>query len=150
MHPNMYKVHLYTVELQDSEGNTLKETEVKTNGFGSASGSFALPKGLRNGYFSLSVRRSGSTSLLERDSFRVDEFVLPTFDLSFDNDDHLYLVGDEVPVSGKITSTYNNTSCATTSLSRPVESMNRMRSSSFASGSSGRICAKSSGMITNP
>ena len=93
-----------TVELRDSEGNTLEEKELKTNAFGSASGSFALPKGLRNGYFSLSVRRSGSTSLLERDSFRVDEFVLPTFDLSFDNDDHLYLVGDEVPVSGKITS----------------------------------------------
>ena len=93
-----------TVELQDSEGNSLKETEVKTNEFGSASGSFVLPKSLRNGYFSLNVRRKGYSSLLERSSFRVDEFVLPTFDLSFDEDDHLYLVGDQVPVSGKITS----------------------------------------------
>jgi hypothetical protein len=92
------------VELRDSEGNTLEEKDLKTNDFGSASGSFVLPKGLRNGYFSLIVRRSSSSGILERDSFRVDEFVLPTFDLRFDEDDKLYLVGDEVPVSGKIES----------------------------------------------
>ena len=94
----------FKVELRDSEGNTLEEKEFKTNDFGSASGSFVLPKGLRNGYFSLNVRGSGSSGILERDSFRVDEFVLPTFNLRFDEDDKLYLVGDMVPVSGKIES----------------------------------------------
>ena len=92
------------VELRDSEGNMLEEKDVKTNAYGSASGSFVLPKGLRNGYFTLTVRRSSSSGILERDSFRVDEFVLPTFNLTFDEDDKLYLVGDDVNLSGKIES----------------------------------------------
>jgi hypothetical protein len=93
-----------TVELTDSEDNTLKEVELTTNEFGSASGSFVIPKGLRNGYFSLGVSQPGSSYYYAHNSFRVDEFVLPTFDLTFDEDEKLYLVGDKVPVSGKITS----------------------------------------------
>ena len=42
--------------------------------------------------------------VLAWDSFRVDEFVLPTFDLSFDSRTELYMVGSKVPVSGKVTS----------------------------------------------
>ena len=91
-----------TVSLFDSEGNVLQRLSLKTNDFGSASGSFTLPKGLRNGYFNIQVV-SGKNHLAT-DSFRVDEFVLPTFTLSFDTNDKLYLKGDEVKVSGKVTS----------------------------------------------
>ena len=41
---------------------------------------------------------------LAYDSFRVDEFVLPTFTLSFDPNDKLYLKGDEVVIKGKVQS----------------------------------------------
>jgi len=41
---------------------------------------------------------------LEWNYFRVDEFVLPTFDVSFDKRTELYLVGSTVPVSGKVSS----------------------------------------------
>ena len=88
--------------LTDSEDNELGRLKLKTNEFGSVSGSFTLPKGLRNGYFGLSIKSGKST--LASDSFRVDEFVLPTFTLSFDHNDQLYLKGDEVKITGKVKS----------------------------------------------
>ncbi len=86
------------VNLRDSEGNILESKDLVTNEWGSISGSFLLPEGLRNGSFKLEVGD------LARQYFPVDEFVLPTFDLSFDNWKELYLVGDTVPLSGKVTS----------------------------------------------
>ncbi len=93
-----------TVEviLLNSEGKEIDRLKRKTNEFGSVSGSFTLPKGERNGYFQLQVK-SGK-QYLEGDSFRVDEFVLPTFTLSFDKNDKLYLKGDEVVIKGKVQS----------------------------------------------
>ena len=88
--------------LSDSEDNELGRMKLKTNEFGSVSGSFTLPKGLRNGYFSLCIKSGKST--LVCDHFRVDEFVLPTFTLSFDPNDQLYLKGDEVKITGKVKS----------------------------------------------
>ena len=90
-----------TVALLDAESNELARQVLQTNAFGSASGAFVLPKGLRNGYFGLRVDAGGKT--LAWQDFRVDEFVLPSFDLAFDPYDQLYLEGDEVPVSGLLT-----------------------------------------------
>ena len=87
-----------TVRLRDSEGNDLESQNLTTNEFGAVSGQFELPRGLRNGRFQLVVNNLGSTS------FTVDEFVLPTFDLSWDKAKDLYLVGDDVPVSGALES----------------------------------------------
>ena len=86
------------VTLRDSEGNILETSSLTTNEWGSVSGSFALPKGLRNGTFRLDVGD------LAREYFPVDEFVLPTFELAFDPWKELYLTGDTVPLSGKVTS----------------------------------------------
>ena len=90
------------VILLNSEDKEIDRLKLKTNEFGSVSGSFTLPKGERNGYFQLQVK-SGK-QFLEGDSFRVDEFVLPTFTLSFDKNDKLYLKGDEVLIAGKVKS----------------------------------------------
>ena len=90
------------VVLFNSESKEIDRLNLKTNKFGSASGSFTLPKDQRNGYFRLEVK-SGKKHL-EGHSFRVDEFVLPTFTLSFDKNDKLYLKGDEVVISGKVKS----------------------------------------------
>ena len=86
------------VNLRDSEGNVIGTQELTTNDWGSVSGSFPLPKGLRNGEFRLEVEN------LTHVTFPVDEFVLPTFELAFDPWKELYLVGDTVPLSGKVTS----------------------------------------------
>ncbi len=86
------------VKFYDSEYNLLETQELKTNEFGSVSGAFAIPTGLRNGMFRMEVENLASAS------FRVDEFVLPSFDLSFDKWEKLYLPGDVVPISGKLES----------------------------------------------
>ena len=86
------------VLLRDAEDKILEKQTLTTGAFGSVSGSFVLPQGLRNGHFSLEVKD------LARDYFRVDEFVLPTFELLLDGRDSLYLAGDSVPVSGKVVS----------------------------------------------
>ena len=91
-----------TAILRDSEGNELKKLSLKTNAYGSVSGTFALPKGLRNGYFALEIK-DGKNSI-GYDSFRVDEFVLPSFEIALDKHQELFLEGDDVPVTGSVAS----------------------------------------------
>ena len=101
---NVCKGRKLDVTLYDSESNRLETKRLITGDFGSASGGFTLPRGLRNGYFRLEIVDVSTKDVLAWDSFRVDEFVLPTFDLSFDSRTELYMVGSKVPVSGKVTS----------------------------------------------
>ena len=89
-----------TVQLYDPQGNMLSEKELTTNEFGSVDGSFELVGGTRGGLYDLRLKRNGST-LCHR-SLRVDEFVLPTFDISWDRDTNLYLMGDEITFSGRL------------------------------------------------
>ena len=86
------------VRLLDSEGNRLNSQKLTTNAFGAVSGRFVLPKGLRNGLFALEVDE------LAYESFRVDEFVLPTYELVFDKLEEFYMAGDSIPVSGRLKS----------------------------------------------
>ncbi len=82
------------VRLHDTENHLIGSQALTTNAWGTASGQFVLPRGLRNGYFELEVEGLAS------EYFRVDEFALPSFDLRFDPLDGLFLVGDSIPVSG--------------------------------------------------
>ena len=84
--------------LRDSQDNPLQKLQLTTNDWGAVSGRFVLPTNLRGGRFELEAVGLGY------DWFPVDEFVAPTFDLEFDPVDRLYLTGDEVPVSGRLTS----------------------------------------------
>lgn len=90
-----------TATLYDSENNKLKDLSLSTNEFGAVAGEFVLPEGLRNGRFSIKIK---SGSVETDDYFRVDEFVLPTFDLAFDEIKRLYLPGDTVKISGVVRS----------------------------------------------
>ena len=91
-----------TAILNDSEGNELQKLSLKTNAYGSVSGKFTLPKGLRNGWFSINIK--DGKNYVGGDSFRVDEFVLPTFEIALDKHERLFLEGDDVPVEGSVTS----------------------------------------------
>jgi hypothetical protein len=91
-----------TAILRDSEDNEQGKLSLKTNAYGSVSGKFTIPKGLRNGRFSLEILDGKSN--IGYSSFRVDEFVLPTFEIAFDRHDELFLPGDDVPVSGSVKS----------------------------------------------
>lgn len=91
-----------TVELLDAESKRIASESLTTNEHGSVAGEFLLPMKERNGRFQLEVRmeneRLSSLSLI------VDEFILPTYDLQFEDLDSLYFQGDTVPVRGKISS----------------------------------------------
>lgn len=91
------------VVLKDAQDNEVSSQLLTTNEFGSLAGKFALPKGLRNGYWYVNVL-TGGKKLLTVKSVRVDEFVLPTFDLEFDKTETLFFPGDEVAVSGRVRS----------------------------------------------
>lgn len=86
-------------ELVNPEGKTLCDKELKTNEYGSVAGSFDLPAEGRNGSFQVRIT-SGDLEVSKW--IVVDEFILPTYDLSFDTADRLFIVGDTVEVSGKV------------------------------------------------
>ena len=88
--------------LSDSEGGSAGELDLHANSFGSVSGSFAIPDNVRGGTFSLGIRSGDRT--LGSVSFTVDEFVLPSYELSFDPDDALHFTGDTVSVKGRVES----------------------------------------------
>lgn len=92
----------YKVVLVNAEGRDVESVDLITNDFGSMSGWFVLPEGERNGDFSIRVVTDSETAVSK--SIRVDEFVLPTFDVAFDDIDKQYFPGDEVVVTGKVTS----------------------------------------------
>ena len=88
------------VELFDPQGNSLGVKKLRTNEFGSVDGEFSLAGSSRGGMFELRIGDSGGSITSRR--VRVDEFVLPTFELIWDEDNTLYLPGDKVKVSGKV------------------------------------------------
>lgn len=89
-----------TARLIDPKGNSVKTLSLKTNEYGSAAGSFLLERGERNGIYRISIEQYGGS--LCSTSLRVDDFVLPTFSLSFENNDQLYLPGDRIEMKGRI------------------------------------------------
>ncbi|MBP5636264.1 MAG: hypothetical protein J6X25_01935 [Bacteroidales bacterium] len=92
-----------TVKLYDAEYKEINSLKLKTNSFGSVSGEFALPADRKGGMFHIAVY-SGKNDGLGSEYFRVDEFQLPTFTLSFDKRNELFMTGEEIPVSGKVAS----------------------------------------------
>ena len=91
-----------TAVLYDAEEKEIERKDFTSNEFGSVAGEFTIPKGRRNGRFSLVILLDGRR--LSSDSFRVDDFVLPTFELMFEPQDSLYMPGDIVKVKGKVSS----------------------------------------------
>lgn len=105
------------VKLRDSQGNELKVAEYVLNDFGSIAGEFALDDIRRNGLHAISVY-SGTRSLGSV-NLTVDEFVLPTFDVSFDEVEEPFLPGDTVVVKGCVRS-YSGHSLASASVEAEV------------------------------
>ena len=91
-----------TATLTDAEGKEIATEHLKTNEFGSVAGSFVLEPCGRGGYYNLSVSSGGR--VLDSMRLRVDEFQLPTFDLTWDTPDRFYFPGDKVRFSGTVRS----------------------------------------------
>ena len=87
------------LKLLDPKMQLIETKELTTNTFGSVAGKFTL-KGERNGYFRLQLFYGNR--MLSEQRLRVDEFVLPTFTLSFDDNKYLYYPGDIIELTGQI------------------------------------------------
>lgn len=92
-----------TAVLLDTQNNIIGSSELTTNEYGSAAGDFVLKRSARNGMYSLDIKDSRGYVIASR-SVRVDDFVLPTFELTWTPGDQFYLPGDEICVTGRITS----------------------------------------------
>lgn len=97
-----YQGELCNIVLADSEGKEIYKTQLKTNDFGSVYGKLVLPKERRGGLYTLSAFVGDKH--LECRSIRVDEFVLPSFELDWNQDNRLWMKGDVVTVNGTVRS----------------------------------------------
>ena len=90
------------VTLKGPTGKQIAEEQLTTNEFGSAAGAFVLKKGERGGNYTVSV--FNGKVLVASTSVRVDEFVLPTFNLTWKEDSRQYFPKDDILVEGNIRS----------------------------------------------
>ncbi len=104
--------------LTDPSDKVIGESDLVTGEFGSAAGSFVLKKGERGGMYTIAVREGGEQIASVR--VRADEFVLPTFDLSWEPDGRFYLPQDNVIVRGNVKS-YSGHSLGTASARYEIE-----------------------------
>lgn len=93
---------LYTVKLTDANGEVVASKELRVNDFGSLAGEFALKSLTRYGHCSISVFKGNE--MLGIMPFVVDEYVLPTFDVTFDKPGKVFYSGDQVVVRGRLES----------------------------------------------
>ena len=88
--------------LKDPQGKVVGSVDLLTNEFGSASGEFLLTGSDRGGPYRISISENGASRA--ETSIRVDEFVLPSYTLSWDRDERKHLPGERVNVSGVLKS----------------------------------------------
>ncbi|NDW18578.1 hypothetical protein D0T53_06570 [Dysgonomonas sp. 216] len=83
----------YEVEFEDSNGQTISESKVTTNEFGSLSGEFTIPKGLNTGTYSIWINDNSIY-------INVEEYKRPTFQITFDKIDKTYKFGEKITIKG--------------------------------------------------
>ena len=99
------KVHpsgIYVVKLVDADGKIVDSKELRVNDFGSLAGEFPLKSLARYGNCTVYVYEG--ERMLGFKPFVVDEYVLPSFDVTFDKPRKVFYCGDEVVVSGRLES----------------------------------------------
>lgn len=84
--------------LIDHKGNVIAITDLKTEGYGSADGSFTTPVDCEGGIYHIEITLNGNR--IGSRSVRVDEFVTPTFDVTFDNKELFSREEDEISFTG--------------------------------------------------
>ena len=112
-----------TATLTDPSGKEIGTEELTTNEFGSAAGAFVLKKGEKGGMYKITVREGNST--VATTQVRADEFVLPTFELTWKPDSRFYLPGDFITAEGSIRS-YSGHNLATATATYTVEDGNNV------------------------
>lgn len=85
------------VSVRDNNSQLVWEGTLKTNEFGSASGSFTLPRnGFLLGYLSIYTEGNGQHSI------QVEEYKRPTYEVTFDEVNGKVKLGDSLTISGNV------------------------------------------------
>ena len=84
----------------NTERKRLADIDLETNNFGSIAWEWPIPEGERNGLWNIEICYKGQT--LARSSFRVDDFILPTFEITFDPQEDPYMPDSAFVVKGKV------------------------------------------------
>lgn len=92
----------YTAKLVGANGEQLSEQSLKSNEFGSISGSFVIPTSSLNGQFRIEI--SGGSNFYSAANFRVEEYKRPTFEVVYDTIKATYTFGDPITITGKVKS----------------------------------------------
>lgn len=87
--------------LVDSDGDEICFKELYTNEYGSIAGGFPVDKVQKNGRFYIRISYDGS-AFTKR--LRLDDFSLPSYELTFDDIKQVYLPGDIVRITGALKS----------------------------------------------
>lgn len=98
-YPNILTNKAFTVTLRNSNYQEIGSLKLKTNEFGTAHGSFVLPKTGLNGTFQLETSHGSH-------GFQVEDYKRPGFEIVFDTLNKSYSLNDEVEIKGKVIS-YN-------------------------------------------
>jgi hypothetical protein len=93
-HTQIVPIYKETVKLLDPNYQEVAKLELTTNEFGTYSGSFAIPRNLRNGNFIVQAH-NGSRHV------KVEEYKRPKFETELLPFDGNYLLSDKIPVKGK-------------------------------------------------
>ncbi len=88
--------------LLDVQGREIDSKELVTNSFGTVAGDFVLKRGERNGHYQLQIRQGNR--ILDSKSLRVDDFVLPTYELVWNHERVYYRPVDKVEFKGTLLS----------------------------------------------
>lgn len=83
------------IRLKDANYQDIGQVQVRTNEFGSTSGSFVLPVGGLTGRFTLQAGNMGSAGI------QVEEYKRPSFEVSFDTIREAFSAGQQVVVTGR-------------------------------------------------
>ena len=88
------------VELWDTQHNLVDRQTLLTNEFGSVAGEMIIKRSERNGNYELYVYKDGDSPVWKR--IKVDDFILPTFDLAFDKESSFEQPLSEIRTGGRI------------------------------------------------
>ena len=83
-----------TLTLKNAEYKDVRSVKVTTDEFGVAAADFILPEQTKNGRFTINANNKGAVN------FRVEEYVRPTFEVTFNKPEIEYKDGDTISVTG--------------------------------------------------
>ncbi len=104
------------VALNDANGKNIGMLTLKTNEYGSASGTFTLPKDVLSGRFYLHCNN-------KTHYFSVEEYKRPKFEINFEQIEGAYMQGDTITVRGNV-KTYSGAAASYAKISYIVKGAN--------------------------